>query len=58
MVSLALRHRERTTSPIQCAASADTSRILSVLEGPSSLKKLLTVALLRPGEAHTSRPVS
>jgi hypothetical protein len=57
MVSLAFRHRERTTSPIQWAASADTSRILSVLDRPSSLKKLETTALVRPGAAHTNRPL-
>jgi hypothetical protein len=47
MVSLAFRHRERTTSPIQWAASADTSRILSVLDRPSSLTRIVDVGLWR-----------
>jgi hypothetical protein len=47
-----------TISAIQSAWSADTWLIAAHRVGPSSSKKVRSVARSRPGAAHSSRPLS
>ena len=50
--------RRATTRAIQSAMSAETWVSCAARSGPSSSKNTFSAASLRPGPAHTSRPLS